>query len=599
MHTHTGPGAWSVHIAFLTVRCLPVLHLLCSGHGPASAFRCRRATLLRWLRTEALLDSKRSFSASIAHHQKAPCSQAPHSDQKVLVDTSTVLLTYCSTRHARRSQYFKQRVTHLLGLDAARLSPRTAAAVLQFRTERGKVPPAGAPQLVLPAAQGRVAQLQISSIMPQTVSFVQVDVQTLGIRWTHRHWICLHQVKEVRRVRTFSKSYSGMKPLRAMLNSLSWGDSFATLPSLVRTRNSTGDSFATLPSLLRTRNSMECVDEGPEKAYGMQLKLARAKSSKSSVGSTANLTGTGSQKFGVDVIYSSGSGVQRALEVRMSKENHAADLAAGLQEMLRITPQHASAAHWRWLHSCMVATSKRGATGTLQRAELMDLLRSANASTSVSSASIEDILANLEQSASHLRLPQWLRMAVSGTHNTRELLSPHQLMVLLLKLGTCSQPIEELFRRFATNGRICLEGLLKFVEVEQIHGDLGRAELARAQVSFERAIKSISAESISAESATTEGTGTHPRVEEGLDLQQFALQLLSPQNDWVLASEEAANIKEKAAAGDPAKVLSEPLSHHWTACSHNTYIVGDQLTGISSADSYRRQLLQGCRHCEM
>ena len=33
--------------------------------------------------------------------------------------------------------------------------------------------------------------------------------------------------------------------------------------------------------------------------------------------------------------------------------------------------------------------------------------------------------------------------------------------------------------------------------------------------------------------------------------------------------------------------------------SHNSYIVGDQLTGFSEANMYRRLLLQGCRHLEI
>jgi len=49
----------------------------------------------------------------------------------------------------------------------------------------------------------------------------------------------------------------------------------------------------------------------------------------------------------------------------------------------------------------------------------------------------------------------------------------------------------------------------------------------------------------------------------------------------------------------PKQDLNAPLAHYWTACSHNSYIIGDQLTGLSSADAYRRQLLQGCRHVEI
>ena len=39
--------------------------------------------------------------------------------------------------------------------------------------------------------------------------------------------------------------------------------------------------------------------------------------------------------------------------------------------------------------------------------------------------------------------------------------------------------------------------------------------------------------------------------------------------------------------------LSHPMSHYWVASSHNTYLRDeDQLAGRSSADMYRRVLLQ-------
>ena len=83
------------------------------------------------------------------------------------------------------------------------------------------------------------------------------------------------------------------------------------------------------------------------------------------------------------------------------------------------------------------------------------------------------------------------------------------------------------------------------------------------------------------ESAVARGSTEHHH-EQGLCLQQFVLQLLSPANDAV----------EPAREPSATEHLREPLSHYWTACSHNTYIVGDQLTGLSSAAMYRRQLLQ-------
>ena len=58
-------------------------------------------------------------------------------------------------------------------------------------------------------------------------------------------------------------------------------------------------------------------------------------------------------------------------------------------------------------------------------------------------------------------------------------------------------------------------------------------------------------------------------------------------------------------AADPAILESEavdwslPLPSYFIASSHNTYIVGNQLTGRSDAAMYRRVLLEGCRCLEI
>ena len=75
------------------------------------------------------------------------------------------------------------------------------------------------------------------------------------------------------------------------------------------------------------------------------------------------------------------------------------------------------------------------------------------------------------------------------------------------------------------------------------------------------------------------------RSDFSLSLRQFALSLLSARNDAVVPP--------------PPMDQSQPLAQYWIATSHNTYVIGDQLTGESSAAAYRRQLLQGVRFVEI
>eukprot|EP00966_Prymnesium_polylepis_P292634 6758228-Prymnesium_polylepis.1 len=121
----------------------------------------------------------------------------------------------------RKAGGFKREFVRILQLDAVRLTPKTAAAVLQFRSTNGRSAESPlesakkVPSEVQPAVVGNVAELQIDGVFPRTTVFVQIDPDAFAIRWTSKHFISLHAVESVnffnkakRRKGTFVKRFS-------------------------------------------------------------------------------------------------------------------------------------------------------------------------------------------------------------------------------------------------------------------------------------------------------------------------------------------------------------------------------------------------------
>ena len=87
----------------------------------------------------------------------------------------------------------------------------------------------------------------------------------------------------------------------------------------------------------------------------------------------------------------------------------------------------------------------------------------------------------------------------------------------------------------------------------------GEAELATAKQIFESACQA--------------------QLSEGLSLPQYALLLLNTQNDAV------APARDVSTPADESDLADQPLAKFFAATSHNSYIIGDQLTGESSAEA--------------
>ena len=237
---------------------------------------------------------------------------------------------------------------------------------------------------------------------------------------------------------------------------------------------------------------------------------------------------------------------------------------------------------YSWILTCIGQSGR----GLIRATDVHLLLTRANANVN---GDVREYLSRARQMAS----PPWL-------FATADLLNVPQVAEMLLSLSTSQLEIEGLFSQFASSQnasgsrRMSRAAWLDFCRREQTDTTATTMTAEELEQSFAIASgrtgselrsepdKGLLRDELEDAALSTDRPSASP---EGLNLQQFALLLLSPCND---------------AVGPPINSdLSQPLAHYWCATSHNSYIIGDQLTGYSSANAFRRQLLQGCRHVEV
>ena len=421
----------------------------------------------------------------------------------------------------------------------------------QFRTARKRTLPAGLSPVVQPIASGNTADVLIKDVFPSMRCFVQVDMENLCIRWSRLRSISLYVVEAVT-----AKGVKGVKPESKKCCGASSRRPSSRRPSSVMKRAVTG--------------------------------LVGTSSRQTSLTMLSAFNQRDSPLATVHINYSDRGGITRELTLTMYPlKAYAWDV--GLRTLFAMIPRSASAAHWRWAMSCMAATNSRGASGFLRQSDVRSLLVRANASAHLSTATLKEVLDSVNTSMQ--QQPEgMLRTGPAGdamqhaawcfSSRKNQLLDTPQVVGLLLRLCTASPRINDLYNVYSLNGHFGLEQWLAFVGAEQalpqdtqscvsVDGGDNLEELRLAKLRFERKPVADSAEA---------------HVDSEWTPLQFALQLLDRQNTAVNPA------RDTSASGD----LSNPLAHFWAACSHNSYIVGDQLTGLSSANAYRRQLLQVC-----
>ncbi|KAL1507405.1 hypothetical protein AB1Y20_008247 [Prymnesium parvum] len=263
----------------------------------------------------------------------------------------------------------------------------------------------------------------------------------------------------------------------------------------------------------------------------------------------------------VHVAYTDRGGIPRVLTLCMRTWN-AARWSEGLTVLLRMLPCHVPVAHWHWTMCCMAATCAQGAAGSLRLSDVRALLRHANASGRLSAAAVEAVI-NSARASEKQQLAEWM-VPASQHDRHRPMLHLRQVAELLLRLRVTSA-LAEIFEDSATIAGGKTAKLHTRIWTKSGHDE----ELSEATSRFGQQLT----------------RGGEMDMQDSLDVHQFASRLLSPPNTAVAACRGVE--------------LARPLSHYWIASSHNSYILGDQICGMSTAATYKRQLLQGVRHVEI
>jgi len=522
---------------------------------------------------------------------------------------------------ARSARDWNQRIVALVArVTPHPRAPKVVSSMMSRATSLETVLPTDAPKYIMLLVKGTLCDVHIAELLPRTHASLNVDLMARVIRWGRTSFISLHTVESVHVSTSLSSSASrpsdskNAEPRHPRIHRLA--PSFRASLRVSRTSHThaapgplveerlPGDSF--LPGL-QSRTTCEkrheattssrtqsifssfrapqhagaTSSERPSDSHDRKTRKASYFMTSSHLSAAFDRHRAQSSQ-NLIIQYNDHGGISRLLEVKMSKFK-ALQWEEALNKLLGFIPLCGPPSYWRWAQACMAATTKRGRTGYLRETDLRSILRRANAGW-LSAEALDATLRLAEETELQMGgTPPWLQGLPAKGRSSGKQLDVRRVTGVLLRLCTSSRRIAALFERHSADGRMPMSGWLAFVRAEQ----LGRREHEAGAATYHAEEEEVA--QYSSAIFLSPAARSSPVSERTLSLLQFSLILLSQENGAI------APARSPRAADD----LGQPLAHYWIACSHNTYIVGDQLTGRSTADAYRRQLLQGCRHVEI
>lgn len=139
----------------------------------------------------------------------------------------------------------------------------------------------------------------------------------------------------------------------------------------------------------------------------------------------------------------------------------------------------------------------------------------------------------------------------------------------------------------ASGGKFDLAAFIKFMKEYQKANFTISTYLIIVNLYLQSSLDDVELTSIFQKYAGKPSTASPNEPVDIMSLEGFSTFLISPENSAF--SEQNGPIWQD---------MTQPISDYYISSSHNTYLVGHQLVGVSTIEGYIRALLHSCRSVE-